>query len=78
MRTAISIAEPVFEAAEELAADLGMSRSQLYTEALQQFVERKRTSGLKAALDRVYGQQHSTLDPVLAEIQWASQTPGDW
>ena len=40
MKTAISIPDPVFEAAEELARRLGKSRSQVYAEALRQYLER--------------------------------------
>ena len=39
MKTAISIPDPIFQAAEEAAARLSMSRSQLYTKAVAAFVE---------------------------------------
>ena len=40
MRTAISIPDDLFESAEELAAELGMSRSQLYATALARLQSR--------------------------------------
>ena len=42
MKTAISIADSVFEAADELARRLGISRSALYTEAVAKYVARHR------------------------------------
>jgi metal-responsive CopG/Arc/MetJ family transcriptional regulator len=38
MKTAISIPEQLFEAAEQFARGRGMSRSELYTTALRQYL----------------------------------------
>lgn len=38
MKTAVSIPDPLFEAAERLARRRGLRRSQLYAEALQRLV----------------------------------------
>lgn len=40
MKTAISIRDELFEAAERTAKVLGISRSELYTKAVGEFVER--------------------------------------
>lgn len=39
MKTAVSIPDAIFEAAEILARRSGLARSQLYTRALQQLIE---------------------------------------
>ncbi len=39
MKTAISIPDAIFEAAEELSGLLGLSRSELYAQAIQSYVE---------------------------------------
>jgi metal-responsive CopG/Arc/MetJ family transcriptional regulator len=40
MKTAISLPDSVFEEAEALAQQLGLSRSELYTKALQAYLNR--------------------------------------
>ena len=71
MKTAISIRDEVFEAAERTARDLGMSRSELYATAVQEFVARHRTRRVTERLDAVYADNacSSRLDEVLAELQ---------
>jgi hypothetical protein len=70
MKTAISIPDPLFQAAEDLAHRL--ARSELYTRAIELFVKRHRRSGVREALDRVYSREPSGLDPLLAAVQAAS------
>jgi metal-responsive CopG/Arc/MetJ family transcriptional regulator len=55
MKTAISIPNPVFEAADRLARRLGVSRSELYVRAIAAFLDRHRRENVTATLDRVYG-----------------------
>ena len=55
MKTAISIPDDVFEAAERIAARKNMSRSQLYSQAVADWVERHRDDRVTEALDAVYG-----------------------
>lgn len=78
MKATISLPDPVFEAAEELAERLGMSRSQLYTQAVEAFVRARRDHGVTERLDRIYGSEPSDLDPVWADIQWASIPREEW
>ena len=78
MKTAISIPDPVFEEAEETAARLGMSRSQLYAKAVQIFVAQHRRERVREALEAVYGSQESGLDPVLAQMQAMSLPKEEW
>jgi metal-responsive CopG/Arc/MetJ family transcriptional regulator len=40
MKTAISLPDPVFEEAESLAKQLGVSRSELYTKALKAYLRK--------------------------------------
>ena len=40
MKTAISIPDPLFERADQLAQKLGKSRSQLYRDALDEYLAR--------------------------------------
>jgi metal-responsive CopG/Arc/MetJ family transcriptional regulator len=44
VKTAISIPDGVFEAAEAIAQQLGVSRSEFYTKALQAYLEKNSRS----------------------------------
>jgi metal-responsive CopG/Arc/MetJ family transcriptional regulator len=78
MKTAISIPDALFEAAEELAVRLGVSRSELYQRAVRRFVEDHRDEEITAALNRVYDDVDSSLDPVMAAIQATSLGDAEW
>ena len=78
MKTAISIPDPLFEAAERLAQRLDMSRSQLYAQAVEVFVRSHRSEGITEALDRVYADQPSELDPAWTALQAVSLPADEW
>lgn len=78
MKTAISVPDPVFEAGEKLATRLGISRSELYVRALSQYVSTNLEESVTEALNRVYSEEDSTLDPSLARLQSASLPEDDW
>ncbi len=76
MKTAISIPDPLFDAAEGLAERLGISRSELYQRAVRAYLHAHRASVVTENLDAVYGADESRVDALLDEMQWAS-TAGD-
>jgi hypothetical protein len=80
MKTAISIPPHVFEAAEQLAKRLGMSRSELYTTAVADFIERHGVQGVTQRLNEVYGSdpELSKLDPVFQALQLKSLPQDEW
>ncbi len=70
MKTAVSIPDAVFREAELVAEHLGLNRSQLYSRALQKFLEQQEhdpvTASLDALADDVTAQ--ATLNPGRALI----------
>jgi metal-responsive CopG/Arc/MetJ family transcriptional regulator len=78
MKTAISIPDPVFHAAESLAKQLGMSRSELFSRAMEAYIDAHKHDRLREALDAVYAEESSDLDQALAQMQWASLPRDDW
>lgn len=80
MKTAISIPDPIFESAEKLAKRLGISRSQLYSNAVDALVEKYRYSGVTEQLDAVYNVEPdvSRLDKDLEEMQSQSLGGDEW
>jgi metal-responsive CopG/Arc/MetJ family transcriptional regulator len=78
MKTAISVPDSVFKAAERLARELGMSRSELYTKAVAAFIEQYRRKWITEQLNRVYETESNSLDPVLAQLQSSVLTRETW
>lgn len=70
MKTAISIPDHLFKAAEELARRLGKSRSELYTTAIASYLDQHRQDRVTERLNEVYGphEEQAELDPVLATL----------
>ncbi len=73
MKTAISLPDPLFESAEAMAAEMGISRSQLYATAIQEFVQAQKRSGITESLNRVYEKVDQTLVSV-SELRSLEQT----
>lgn len=78
MKTAISLPDDLFEQAERLARRLSKSRSQLYAEALAEFVARHDPDVVTRAYDAVCEAIEAGPDPAvgaagvrrLADIEW--------
>ena len=69
MKTAISIPDPLFEAAEEFAKRMGLSRSQLYAVALKEYLRSHKPDQITQQLDAVYVDEDSSLDPLFVRLQ---------
>lgn len=79
MKTAISLPDELFVAAERVARRLGLSRSELYQRALAKYLESQSGAAITAELNEVYSaQDNSRLDPVLDKLQRASLAREDW
>jgi hypothetical protein len=72
MKTAISLPDPLFEAAERTATRLKLSRSELYARALEAYLRQDGAAAITSAVDRVLRGKPRRLDPVLARLQVAS------
>ena len=55
MKTAISIPDTVFRSAEQLAARLGVSRSELYSKAMTNLLDKHRDDIVTSCLNEIYG-----------------------
>lgn len=78
MKTAISIPDPLFEAAEQYAQDKGLSRSELYAKAIQHYLNTFRYQGITEALDALYGEEESTLEPGYIAAQGQILPKEEW
>jgi len=80
VKTAISLPDSLFEAAERLAKQLSISRSQLFQRALEAYLRDQEGEAITRALNELYGPggEDSHVDPVLLRMQIASLPPEDW
>lgn len=78
MKTAISLPDALFEAAEAAARRLGLSRSRFYAEAIETYLKQGGAAGITDRLDEVYGESDSRLDDALAQLQFASLPSEEW
>lgn len=79
MKTAISIPDRLFKAAEGMAAKLGVSRSEFYQRAIARYLENLSDAAVTAELDVVYQTQDKWgVDPVLDALQRASIVREGW
>lgn len=70
MKVAVSVPDPVFDAAERLAKQRRVPRSQVFSEALEEYVSRYGGESVTAKLNEVYNVEDSTLDSSLAQAQY--------
>ncbi len=78
MKTAISIPDEIFVSADHLAKRLNMSRSELYTRAIQQYIAESRHVGVKEKLDQVYASENASVDPAVLNAQAISIPMEEW
>ncbi|MFT3756506.1 MAG: hypothetical protein QM769_11290 [Pseudoxanthomonas sp.] len=69
MKVAISLPDPVFSAAENLAQRLRVSRSQLYAQAIEEYLGKREDTLVTERLNAVYATQQDAVDPALAAAQ---------
>jgi metal-responsive CopG/Arc/MetJ family transcriptional regulator len=69
VKTAVSIPDALFEAADRVARRLGLSRSELYARALERFLDEEPDESVTARLDELYGTEDSALHPGLSAAQ---------
>ena len=78
MKTAISIPDDVFSRAEKFASRRKMTRSALFTVAVDEYIQLHRDDEVTKKLDEVYADEDSSLDPVFARLQSLSLPREDW
>lgn len=78
MKTAISVPDNVFAQADRLAKQLQMSRSELYTRAVKEYIEEHRRSHVREKLDDLYSATPSGVDPAVLNAQAATIPEEEW
>ncbi|MBU0480270.1 MAG: ribbon-helix-helix domain-containing protein [Proteobacteria bacterium] len=72
MKTAISIPDKLFRAADRYAKAHGVSRSSLYAEAVAKFLEQHPTELITKQLNEVYSSEPAKLNDTISNLQFGS------
>jgi predicted transcriptional regulator len=78
MKIAISVPDTVFEAGEHLARQLGISRSQLYSDALATYLSVRGADEVTARLNALYRTQSPGMDTAIQHAQLQNLTDEAW
>lgn len=78
MQTTISIPEPLFTQADQLATRLHLSRNEFYLRAVAAFVAALNEDSVTEQLNKVYTTEESTVDPVLWQLQAMPLPQDEW
>lgn len=78
MKTAISIPDDLFASAEQAARRLGVSRSELFANALREYLASHRFGDVTEQLNAIYAEEDSHLDPTTSALQTRSLPQDEW
>jgi predicted transcriptional regulator len=78
MKVAVSVPDPIFEAAERMARERRIPRSQLFAQALEEFVARHASEAVTAQLNEVYAKTESGMEEPLLRAQFAKLKHEAW
>jgi metal-responsive CopG/Arc/MetJ family transcriptional regulator len=78
MKTAVSIPNKLFDAADNYAKKHGFSRSHLYAKALATFLEQHPADYITDQLNKVYPDESSQLDQVVFDMQMNTIEKEKW
>ena len=78
MKTAISIPDPLFRAAERAAKRQKVSRSRFYAKAVAAYLKSQQERGIKEALNAVYGSEPSEPDPFVTAAAFHLLSKEKW
>jgi len=78
MKTAISIPDPIFQAADGFAHRLGISRSELYAKAIAEYMDTHKNQNVTRVLNELYAEYSSDLDEELNLMQLRSIPKEKW
>lgn len=70
VKTAVSLPDKLFRQAETAARKLKVSRSQLYANAIEEYLKRRKDDEITAKLNEILAHESSELDPGLERAQW--------
>jgi metal-responsive CopG/Arc/MetJ family transcriptional regulator len=78
MKTAISIPDNIYKRVERTIKRMGISRSKLFTLAIEEYIDNHNPSQITEKLDSLYNVESSDLDPGIKQMQGRSIEKEEW
>jgi hypothetical protein len=78
MKTAISIPDDLFEQAEIVAKELGLSRSRLVQTALKEFIDRRHEADITRRLNKSYSEHPEPVTPLQKRLLREAMRRNEW
>ncbi len=78
MKTAISLPDKLFQLAEETAKKLGISRSKLFSYAIEEYIQINNPQDITEKLNLIYSKEESKIDCIIQEMQSFSIPQEKW
>lgn len=78
MKTAVSIPNSLFDGAERLAKRTRKSRSQLYSDAIKEYLARHAPDAVTEAMDRACAEAGLEADPFIASASARTLERNEW
>lgn len=69
VKTTITLPDALARKAERVARKMGISRNQLFVDAISEYLHHHQMSTITKKLNEVYSRESSDLDPVLYRMQ---------
>lgn len=78
MKTAISVNTNLFERAEKYAKEKKISRSRLFAEAIEEYLEKREKDKIIEQINKVCEEVDTSVDPVLFKMALLSLPDDEW
>jgi len=78
MKTAISIPDEIYHSADQLAKRFGMSRSELYSKAVSNYINAHKNEAVTKTLNQIFAKEKAEIDPVINVMQLRSLPKEAW
>jgi metal-responsive CopG/Arc/MetJ family transcriptional regulator len=78
MKTAISVNTSLFERAERYAKEKKISRSRLFAEAMEEYLEKREKDKIIEQINKVCAEVDTSLDPFWKEVQGRAVSKDEW
>jgi metal-responsive CopG/Arc/MetJ family transcriptional regulator len=78
MKVAVSVPDQIFEAAERLAKQRSVPRSQIFAEALAAYVESRSSETITSELNEIYCREESAVEDGFVQAQLESISHETW
>jgi metal-responsive CopG/Arc/MetJ family transcriptional regulator len=78
MKVAVSIPDPLFKSAEDLARKLKKPRSRMYAEALASYLEEHDPKAITEKINAVLSKTDSPFDPAFEQAQFETLSDETW